>query len=133
MYNEPRHNSAPFHFELRGVTNFDKQRIGTINAMFQVCLHARLALLSVLLEAQVIVAEIPTKFRDRQRKRIAQSNRIEFVFALNVTAVEPGERTRLYNTLITFHQCNDDRIALEAMFIEFSEFKNIEVVSRHQF
>ena len=23
VYNEPRHGSAPFHFELRGVTNFD--------------------------------------------------------------------------------------------------------------
>ena len=133
VYNEPRHGIAPFHFELRGVTNFDERRIGTINAMLRVCPHAGLALLSVLLEAEVIGPEIPREFSDRQRKRIAQRDRTEFVFALNVTAVEPGARTRLFNTLMAFLQFDDNRIALEAMFIEFPEFENIEVVSRHQF
>ena len=39
VYNEPRHGSAPFHFELRGVTNFDERRIATINAMLCVPSH----------------------------------------------------------------------------------------------
>ena len=95
--------------------------------------HAGLALLGVLLEAEVIGAEIPREFSDRQRKRIAQRDRTEFVFALNVTAVEPGARTRLFNTQMAFLQFDDDRIALGAMLIVFSEFENIEVVSRHQF
>ena len=133
VYNEPRYGSAPFHFELRGVTNFDERRIGTINAMLRVCPHTGLALLGVLLKAKVIGAEIPREFSDRQRKRIAQRDRTEFMFALNVTAVEPEARTRLFNTLMAFLQFDDDRIALEAMFIEFPEFENIEVISRHQF
>ena len=84
-----RHGSAPFHFEPYGVTNFDERRIGTINAMLCVCPHAGLALLGVLLKAEVIGAEIPREFSDRQRKRIAQRDRTKFVFALNVSAVDP--------------------------------------------
>ena len=133
VYNEPRHGSAPFHFELRNVTNFDERRIGTINAMLRVCPHAYLALLGVLLEAEVIGAEIPKEFSDRQRKCIPQRDRTEFVFALNVTDVKSGARTRLFNTLMAFLQFDDDRIALEEIFIKFPKFENIEVVSRHQF
>ena len=101
--------------------------------MFRVCSHAGLALLGVLLEAEVIGAEIPREFSDRQRKRIAHRDRTDFMFALNVTAVEQGARTLLFNTLMAFLQFDDDRIALEAMFIEFPEFENIEVVSQDQF
>ena len=121
VYYEPRHGSGQFHFELRGVMNFDKRRISTINAILRVCPHASLALLGVLLEAEVIGDEIPQKLNDRQQKRIAQRDPTEFVFALNVTAVEPGARTRLFNTLMVVLQFDDDRIALEAMFIEFPE------------
>ena len=131
VYNEPRHGSAPFYFEPGGVTNFDERRIGEINAMLRVCPHASLALLGVLLKAEVIGAEIPREFSDRQRKRIAQRDRSKFGFALNVTAVVPGARTRLVNTLIALIQSDDDCIALEAMFNEFPEFDNIEVVSGH--
>ena len=101
------------------MTNFDERHIGTISAMICVCLHAGLTLLGVLLKAEVIGAVIPREISDRQRKRIAQRERTEFVFALNVTAVEPGARTRLFNTLMAFLLFDDGRIALETMYIKY--------------
>ena len=132
VYNQQRHGSAPFHFELCGVTNVDARRIGTINSML--CVPSRgLAFFSVLLKAELIGFQISKMFSDRQQKRIAQRDCTKFAFMLNVIAVQPRPRTRLLISLMAFLKLDNDRITLDAMFIEFLEFDNIEVVSRHQF
>ena len=56
----------------------------------------------MLLQADVIKAEMPYKFSDRLRKGIADQDRKNFVFILNKTAVKLKPRTKLINTLIAF-------------------------------
>ena len=74
---------------------------------------------------------MPSKFSDRQQKRIARRGRSKFSFMFNVSAVELEARTQLYNSLMALLQFDDDLIALKAMLIKFPKFENIEMVSRN--
>ena len=132
-YNEPHQGSAPFYFALRGATCIEDRKVGTINSLLRVCPHAGIALLVILTDEDLIGSEYINEVRVRQRCRIAERDRKEFAFMLNVTVIDPGQRERLTKVVLNFLQSDDEHIATTAMTTEFPEFDDIEIVNRTRF
>ena len=56
IINEPQRGSAPFHFVLRGAGGINKRRVEALNALLKLVPHAGLALLNMLLQADLIAS-----------------------------------------------------------------------------
>lgn len=57
MINKPQRGSALFYFVMRGAKGINKRRVDALNAFLKLILHAALALLKILLEADMIASE----------------------------------------------------------------------------
>ena len=133
IINEPQRWSAQFHFVLRGATGINKRRVEALNALLMLVPLASLALLNMLLEADLIASHAAREFIQIQQKRVKAKEKTEIVWPLNVTVADDAALDRIYQTVINLLNYNDGRIADEAMAIGFPEFEYIVLVSHARF
>ena len=133
IINELHRGSAPFHFVLRGAGGINKRRVEALNARLKLVPHAGLALLNMLLEADLIASHAAREFIQLQQRRIEAKEKTEIVWPHNVTVADNAALERLYRTVMNLLNYDDGRIAEEAMAIGFPEFEYIELVSHARF
>ena len=123
IINESELGSAQIHFMLREAGKINKRQVEAMNAHLKLLLHAGLALLNMLLEADLIERHAAREFIQLQQRRIEAKEKTEINWPLTVTVSYNVALDRLYETLINLLKYDDGRIADEAMTIKFSEFE----------
>ena len=118
---------------LRGAGGINKRRVEALNAFLKLVPHTGLALLNMLLEANLIASHAAREFRQFQQRPIEAKEKTEIVWPLNATVADDAELNQLYRTVMNLLNYDDGRIADEAMAIGFSEFEYIELVSHARF
>ena len=95
--------------------------------------HGGLALLNMLLEADLIASHASREFIKLKQRRIAAKKKTKIVWPLNVTVADDGAHELLYRTVMNLLNYDDVRIADEAIALGFPELEYIELVSHSLF
>ena len=70
IINEPQRGSVPFNFVLRGAGAINKRRVEALDARLKLVPHGGLALLNMLLEADLIASHAAREIIQLQLRRI---------------------------------------------------------------